>query len=87
MICKPFNDIVGAEPEPGGVNTARLVGSWAVFAGLSLSVTRTVKFATDAVAAVPLRTPVVGFRVIPDGRVPVARDHVYGVLPPEAVIV
>src|SRR5262249_42530825 len=43
LICKPFNDIVGAEPEPGGVSTARLVGSWAVFAGLSLSVTRIVK--------------------------------------------
>ena len=75
MICRPFNEIVGPEPDPGGVRTASDVACCTLFGGLSLSVTRIVKFDIPVAVGVPPSRPVVGFRVNPGGRVPVAIDH------------
>src|SRR3989304_489177 len=48
------------------------------------SITRTVKFDVPAAVGVPLITPVAVFRFNPAGRLPVATDQLYGVLPPVA---
>lgn len=70
-----------------GRATAMLKALVAVAGGVAESVTRTVKL---EVPAAPLGVPVIvpfEFRVKPLGTVPLARDHVYGVVPPLAVSV
>ena len=49
-----------------------------------LSVTPTVKFELPAVVGVPPITPV-GDNANPGGNVPIARDHEYAGVPPDAV--
>ena len=49
-----------------------------------LSVARTVMFDVPAVVGVPVIAPDDAFNDNPAGKVPVARSHVYGVVPPAA---
>ena len=60
------------------------IAVWAV--GLVLSVALTVKLNVPTAAGVPLMAPVVE-RVSPVGSDPVPSVHVYGVVPPVAVMV
>ena len=49
------------------------------------SVTVTVKIEVPAVGVPPAIIPVSGVKVAQAGRLPVAIDHVYGVIPPDAL--
>jgi hypothetical protein len=51
------------------------------------SVTRTWTARFSTFVGVPLITPVEVFRLRPEGRVPLTRENVVGVAPPEALIV
>ena len=50
----------------------------------ALSVTCTVKLLDPAVSGVPDIVPPAAARLSPDGSVPLATNHVYGGVPPEA---
>ena len=52
--------------------------------GEETSVTRTVKLKVPVLEGVPLRTPVVAFKLRPAGSAPAVTDHAYGEVPPEA---
>jgi hypothetical protein len=57
----------------------------AVWTGLPASVTFAVKFEVPAVVGIPVIAPLVALSVSPAGSPPLAKDHVYGKVPPLAV--
>ena len=71
----------------GGVDTTMLNALVPVCTGIVESVTRTVKLKVPAAVGVPEITPVPALSDRPVGNEPLARDQVYGGVPPEAASV
>jgi hypothetical protein len=67
-----------------GAATAMERATDLVCAGLPLSATATVKLAVPVAVGVPEIKPVVGEMLSPAGRLPEARDQLYGEVPPLA---
>ena len=87
--CTRGNKAAGHSPPPGLSRHVIVIerAFVALCAGLSESVTLTVKGKVPEDVGVPEITPVEELRTSPGGKEPALIDHVYGLFPPAAVSV
>ena len=85
VATMPLGRVVAVSDTPPLGVTVRLTGPLMVCGGLALSVRVTTRFAVPGVVGVPLM--VQAFSERPSGRAPREIAHVYGAVPPVALMV